>query len=104
MVRVMAGYSGTPLAKKLGIADGMTLAVVGSPDDFVSTLDLPQSVRVRAQVRGRIDVAVCFVTRQANLERRFAPLARAVFPDGGLWIAWPKRTSGVVTDLTENRV
>src|SRR5262249_16390639 len=96
--------SGTPLAKKLGIADGTVLAVLGSPDSFLATLDLPRTVRVRQQVRGRVDVAVCFVTRHPYLERRFPALARAVYPDGRVWTAWPKRRSGVVTDLTENRV
>ena len=100
----MAGYSGTPLAKKLGIAEGSRVAVVSSPNGFCEQLDLPAGVEVRRQARGRLDVIVFFVTRRAELARRFPVLQRRIEPDGGLWIAWPKRTSGVATDLTEGPV
>jgi hypothetical protein len=59
---------------------------------------------LRRQARGWLDVVVFFVTRRAELERRFPTLQRRLEPDGGLWIAWPKRTSGVATDLTEGPV
>jgi hypothetical protein len=95
----MAGYSGTPLPKKLGIKAGLRVGLIGAPDVFAGTLgSLPPGVEVRTQARGRFDVVV-FVTRAAELERRFAALARAIEPDGGLWVAWPKRASGVPTDL-----
>jgi hypothetical protein len=100
----MAGYSGTPLAKKLGIAEGSRLAVVSSPNGFCERLELPAGVVLRRQARGRLDVVVFFVTRRAELARRFPTLQRRLEPDGGLWIAWPKRTSGVATDLSENPV
>jgi hypothetical protein len=100
----MAGYSGTPLAKKLGIVEGCRVAVVSAPNGFGDALDLPSGVVVRAQARGRLDVVVFFVTRRAELARRFPVLQRRLEPDGGLWIAWPKRTSGVATDLSENPV
>ena len=100
----MAGYSGTPLAKKLGVQEGCRLAVVSAPNGFSETLDLPPRVEVRSQARGRLDVVVFFVTRRAELARRFPTLQRRLEPDGGLWIAWPKRTSGVATDLSENPV
>ena len=96
-----SGYSATPLPKKLGIKEGHAVAFVGSPEGFRSTLaELPAGVRVKAQARGPLDVIVLFATRRADLERRFSRLARALDPAGGLWIAWPKKSSGVATDLT----
>jgi hypothetical protein len=81
------------------------LALVRAPDGFEGTLDpLPNGVRLREQARGAQDVVVFFATRRAELERRFDALARTVEPAGGLWIAWPKRTAHVATDLTENVV
>ncbi|GMU79240.1 MAG: hypothetical protein AMXMBFR46_20330 [Acidimicrobiia bacterium] len=97
----MAGYSGTPLARKLGINEGTRLAIVSAPDGFAAGLDLPNGVRVRSAARGRVDILVFFATRRGELARRFPTMKRAIATDGGLWIAWPKRTSGVATDLSE---
>lgn len=96
----MAGYAGTPLVKKLGIKEGATLAVVRAPDGFAESLKLPKGVALRREARGRLDVVLFFATRRAELARRFPKLANGLEPDGGLWIAWPKRTSGVATDLS----
>jgi hypothetical protein len=96
----VAGYSGTPLARKLGIEPGATVAIVAPPAGFVETLELPDGVAMRSSARGRLDVVVFFVTRQGELARRFPAFKRALVADGGLWIAWPKKTSGVATDLT----
>ncbi|MET0421979.1 MAG: DUF3052 domain-containing protein [Acidimicrobiia bacterium] len=99
------GYSGTPLPKKLGIRDGTRVAIVAPPAGFDGVLgSLPDGVQVTHQARGRCDVIVFFVTRRAELTRRFPAFARALVPDGGLWVAWPKRTSGVATDLREGEV
>jgi hypothetical protein len=92
------------LAKKLGIADGARIAIVSAPDGFCADLELPAGVQLRTAARGRLDVVVFFVTRHGELTRRFPAMKRALEPDGGLWIAWPKRTSGVATDLSENPV
>jgi hypothetical protein len=100
----VAGYSGTPLAKKLGIAEGANLAIVSAPNGFCDDLALPDGVRVRTAARGRVDVLVFFATRRGELVRRFPAMKRAIDVDGGLWIAWPKRTSGVASDLSENPV
>ena len=101
----MAGYSGTPLPNKLGIKSGARVALVRAPDGFERALNpLPDGVRLRTQARGAQDVVVFFATRLAELERRFDGLARAIAPAGGLWIAWPKRTAGVATDLREGVV
>ena len=101
-----AGYSGTPLAKKLGIATGSTVAVLGAPDGFGAVLDqtLPDDVSLRTRASGTPDVVVSFHTRRRHLERRVDALLRILDVDGGLWIAWPKRTSGVPTDMTEDVV
>ena len=100
MTTTSAGYSGTPLPKKLGIREGSRLAIVSAPDGFEQVLGpLPSGVEVRAGARGRCDVVVFFVTRRAELTRRFPSFVRALAPDGGLWVAWPKKTSGVATDL-----
>jgi hypothetical protein len=99
----MAGYSGTPLPRKLGIKEGDRLAIIGAPPGFDATLgELPERVAIRTSARGTVDVAVFFITVRSALERRFEALKRAIFPDGGLWIAWPKRSSGMATDLTED--
>ena len=96
----MAGYSGTPLPRKLGIKAGHRVALVGVPSDFDATLgELPEAVEVRRRLRGPVDVAVFFTKRRGELERRFEALSRAIEVDGGLWVAWPKRASGVATDL-----
>jgi hypothetical protein len=101
-----AGYSGTPLVRKLGIKDGARLGLIGAPDGFGETLgELPAGVQVRRRLGGqRFDVIVAFFDRRAGLERRLPSLADALEPAGGLWIAWPKRASGAPTDLTENVV
>jgi hypothetical protein len=100
-----AGYSGTPLAKKLGIKEGHTVALVGAPDGFEAELEgLPDGVRLRHRAGGRPDIVILFTTTTADLARRFLSLAKSVFPAGSLWVAWPKRASGVATDLDENRL
>lgn len=102
----MAGYSGTPLAKKLGIADGSTVAVLGAPPGFLDLLGetLPGTAVVRSRASGTAHVVVSFHTERAHLEARVPTLVRTLDVDGGLWIAWPKRASGVPTDVTEDTV
>jgi hypothetical protein len=90
----------------LGIGEGARVALVRPPDGFAESLQplLPDGVRVRSRLSGALDVVLFFVTRRAELERRFAAMANALEPAGGLWIAWPKKTAGVATDLSENIV
>lgn len=97
----MAGYSGTPLAKKLGIKDGTRLAVVSAPDGFAID-DLPPAVELRSSARGVSDVILSFHTSRAELVKRLPALLRSLDVDGGLWISWPKKASGVPTDITED--
>jgi hypothetical protein len=101
----MSGYSGTPLPRKLGIKQGARVALVDAPDNFEATLGaLPDGVTVRTRARGPVDVIVFFTTSRAKLERRIATLRSALDPAGRLWVAWPKRASGVPTDVTEDVV
>ena len=102
----MAGYSGTPLPRKLGIKPGHRVLALGAPDGFVSgTLgELPDGVHVRSRASGKADVIVAFHDRRAELARRMPRLRELMEPAAGLWIAWPKRASGVPTDLTEDVV
>ncbi|MGZ4676546.1 MAG: DUF3052 domain-containing protein [Acidimicrobiia bacterium] len=89
------------LAKKLGIKSGSVIALLAAPPGFERLLDpLPDDVEIRTQARGRLDVIVFFATRERELARRFPGMARALQPDGGLWVAWPKKKSCVATDLT----
>ena len=100
-----AGYSGTPLAKKLGIRAGDTVTLLGAPEGFEDELDgLPDGVQLRRRTGGNPEVVLLFTTKARELERRFPGLARSVWPDGSVWVAWPKRASGVATDLDENRL
>ena len=101
----MAGYSGTPLAKKLGIKPADQVALLGAPDGFERTLEgLPDGVQVRTAARGTNAVIVSFHTQRADLERRVTALLDALDVNGGLWIAWPKKASKVPTDITEDTV
>jgi len=100
-----AGYSGTPLARKLGLKPGFAVAWVGAPEGFEALLgELPEGVTVRRRLRGPLDLVVCFVTARRDLERRLPALRAALAPAGMLWVAWPKRSSGVQTDMTEDVV
>ncbi len=97
--------SGTPLPQKLGIKPGARLGLIGAPEGFGETLGpLPEDVVVRRRLNGRLDVIVAFFLGRAALERRLAALCGALAFDGGLWIAWPKRASGVPTDVSESVV
>lgn len=99
----MVGYSGVPLARKLGIKVGSRLALLGAPEGFDAELSpLPEKVRVVRRLGPALDVAVLFVTERRALEQRFPEVAGSITPAGGLWLAWPKRASKVATDLTED--
>jgi hypothetical protein len=96
----IAGYSGTPLARKLGFKEGMRVVYVNPPERFaVEGID-----ETRARLAKGTDLVVCFVTARRELERRLDALRRAIEPDGMLWVAWPKRASGMATDMTEGVV
>lgn len=99
-----AGYSGTPLVKKLGIKPDSVLTLLGEPAGFIATLGkLPDNVKIRKTAHGNRDLTVWFPRNAAELKRRIQSMAEAV-DDGGLWIAWPKKSSGVKTDLSDSVV
>ncbi len=101
----MDGYSGTPLPKKLGVKAGTTLALLGAPEGFEATLgSLPEGVRIRRSARGKADLLLLFVETQADLRKRFQAAERAMAKSGGLWIVWPKKSSGRHKDLGETEV
>jgi hypothetical protein len=101
----MAGYSGTPLIKKLGIKEGFRVAFVGAPDDFDKDLGpLPAHVSKIARPQNSMDFVLLFAKSAAALKRDFPRFAKTLLPNGMLWIAWPKRASGVKTDLSDNNV
>jgi hypothetical protein len=97
-----AGYSGTPLPKKLGIVGDAVFTVVNPPSGFADTLgDYGEAVWQRSLL-APLDVVVAFFTERDRLLAAWPKLTAAMSPAGGVWIAWPKRTSGVATDLTED--
>jgi hypothetical protein len=101
----VAGYSGTPLPKKLGIKEQHRVWFPGAPDEFPDALgELPAGVEVKSRAAKGLDVIVLFTKRRINLEKRLPSLSKALDPAGGLWIAWPKKSSGVPTDMTEDVV
>jgi hypothetical protein len=105
--RVNAAISGSgpPLVDKLGIKPGARLGLISAPADFERALgELPAGVAIRRRATGSLDVIVAFCVQRAELEQRLPRLRAALTPAGGLWIAWPKRTSGVPTDLSDGVV
>ncbi|MEA2241938.1 MAG: hypothetical protein QOD24_1494 [Solirubrobacteraceae bacterium] len=100
-----AGYSGTPLARKLGFKPGMRVHYANAPEGFEQLLDqLPDGVRVLARPADALDLVVLFVCGRRQLERRLPALQRRLDGAGMLWVAWPKRASKVPTDVTEDVV
>lgn len=99
-----AGYSGTPLPRKLGIKPGHKVLLIGEPDEFEGLGELPEDVAMGRTARGPADVIVSFHTERADLAKRMPKLRAAMRPNAGLWIGWPKRASKVPTDLTEDVV
>jgi hypothetical protein len=98
----MGGYSGTALSSKLGIKETSTLALVHSPTGL--QLDLPDDVHVRRQAKGRADVVVAFFKQRSKLVQEISALGSMIVPSGGLWVAWPKKASKVVSDMTDQVV
>jgi hypothetical protein len=102
-----AGSSGTPLPRKLGIGPGMRVALLHAPDGVEATLEpLPSGVRLQHGLRRaeRVDLIVGFVAERDHLARNIGWLTAALLPGGALWVAWPKRGSGVATDMTDHAI
>jgi len=100
----MAGYSATPLVKKLGIKENINAALVNAPPGFQTELDLPHGVTINSRTRRPLDFVLLFVKSKRELESKFLLYAARLASSGMLWVSWPKKASGVVTDLTDNVV
>jgi hypothetical protein len=100
---MMAGYSGTPLAKKLGIKPPLTVAAVNAPADYRSWLgDLPEGVEITSKPGRRLKAVHLFVTRRPELAKALGEYRDRLEPDGFVWVSWPKKASKVATDITED--
>lgn len=98
-----AGYSGTPLAKKLGIKAFSRLVILGEPDDYRSLVaPLPPNVTFATRVSGSTDLVHCFVTTEAELRKRLTTFRATLKPDATIWVSWPKRAAGIATSVTED--
>lgn len=103
--KTMAGYSSTPLAKKLGIKEGSRIGLVNAPKGFESELGkLPDKAEFVKRLTNSLDILLLFVLSQHALSRDFARLAKKLASNGMIWIAWPKKSSGVTTDLSFDSV
>ena len=100
----MTGYSGTPLVEKLGLKAGMRVHFAGAPPDYFKTLGRTPTIIMMTKVKGPLDFVQLFTRSRADLEERFRPIMEAMSPDGMFWVSWPKKASGVDTDLTEDAV
>jgi len=101
----MPGYSGTPLPKKLGIKDGFHFALIGAPSEVIAELKPSlQKCTASQDAKAPVDFAMLFTKSAASLKKKFQKTARNLSPAGMLWISWPKKSSGVPTDLNENVV
>ncbi len=99
----MAGYSGTPLVKKLGIKEGCSLLVINPPEEYADLVNpLPAGVRILQQAAGEVDMIHIFTKKRAELEARLLPLSQTIVQTGMIWVSWPKRSSRVPTDMTED--
>ena len=97
-----AGYSGTPLWRKLGITADSRVVALGAPEDFRQLLGaLPAGADVMTRI-GSADIFIVFSTDSEEMERRFTSVLGVLPANGAIWTAWPKRSSGVATDITEN--
>ena len=101
----MAGYSGTPLAKKLGIKPGTVVHAIGAPRAYRTWLaPLPDETRFTSGVTPAVDIVHLFATTRKDLQRHLTSLRKAIRHDAAVWVSWPKRTSGVATDITEDTI
>lgn len=100
-----SGYSGTPLAKKLGIADGSRVLPIAAPDDYVDMLEpLPGNVRFEKRMGPGIDLAHVFADRRSELLRHLTALRGKLRSDAAIWVSWPKKAAKISTDITEDTI
>lgn len=101
----MAGYSGTPLAKKLGIQEGSKLHLVQAPKDYLQLISpVPTGVNVASRMSGDVDIVHIFSTQKSQLLKALGACLHKLKPTGAIWVSWPKKTSKVATDITEDTI
>jgi len=101
----VAGYSGTPLAKKLGIKEQTSVVAVDAPSGYRKLLEpLPAAVRFAAKIDKTVDIVHVFSTKKAELARALASYRKALQPNATVWVSWPKKAAKVATDITEDVV
>jgi hypothetical protein len=100
----MAGYSETPLIRKLGIKAGYNIALVNTPTEFFYAITLPPDTKVNSRSKKPLDFVLLFAKSEKELNKKFAAYAERLLPAGMIWVAWPKKSSGVTTDLSFNNV
>ncbi len=98
-----AGDSATPLAKKLGIKEGQRICLLGPPDGWL-VAELPTSIDLRTRIVTRADLVVLFCADSKALARRVGKAADAIYPNGALWVSWPRKAAGHSSDLDENGI
>jgi hypothetical protein len=102
--RFVAGYSGTPLAKKLGLKDGLTVLLIGAPDGYRTLLAAPRSVRFVTRLSADVNLVQIFTAKRAQLAHALAGYRQTLASDAVVWVSWPKKSSKVPTDITEDTV
>ena len=101
----MAGYSGTPLPKKLGIKENFRIGLINAPQSFLPQLGtLPANTQILRSLKAPLDLVVLFADRETMLAKRFPLVAEKLSANGMIWVAWPKKSSGVKTDLIFDNV
>ena len=101
----MAGYSGTPLAKKLGIRAGSRVFLSNAPEHYAALVaPLPDGVRIVGRIGRTTDLVHVFSTSRKDLERALRATLKALRDDAPIWVSWPKKASGVATDITEDTI
>lgn len=100
---MMAGYSGTPLAKKLGIKAGFRVYVVHAPDGYLSLLEpFPDDITILNRLAGKVNLIHFFTKEKAELAARLANYRERIVADGMIWVSWPKKAAKIATDVTED--
>ena len=101
----MAGYSGTPLPRKLGVKENQRIALINEPSNFQNLLGtLPPNTQVVKRLTAPLDLVLLFVQTERSLAKQFAGITKKIATNGMVWVAWPKKSSGVATDLSFERV
>jgi hypothetical protein len=101
----MAGYSGTPLARKLGITEGRTILLAHAPKNYLDLVaPLPERVKIVSRLTGNTDIVHLFATRRSELAKALRSLRTRLRQDGAVWVSWPKKSAKVPTDITEDTI